>query len=78
MPVKKWACQGERVKAGRQAKRAGFLLPCALYRLSADRVAQIQGGSSHLKRFGLKVGLPTCNDLIKKKIPGRCAQLLGF
>jgi hypothetical protein len=41
-------------------------------------VLQIKGGSSHLKRSGLKVGLPTSNDLIKTKIPHGYTELLGF
>jgi hypothetical protein len=55
-----------------------FLLPCPLWWLPGKHVAQIKGGSSHLKnkkktdkqtknRSKLKVGLPTSNDLMKKK-----------
>jgi hypothetical protein len=35
-----------------------------------ESVTQIKVGSSDLKRLGLKVGLPTSNDLIKEnKVP---------
>lgn len=42
-------------------------------------MAQITGGSSHLKRYRLKIGPPTFSDLIKKKenptqmYPGTCS-----
>ena len=56
------------------------LLPCPLYKLPAEGVAQIKG------RFGLKVyllpglevGLPTSNDLTEKNIPYRYAQSFLF
>jgi hypothetical protein len=47
----------------------------SLYKLPTERLVQIEGGSMYLRisdyRFTLK-------DLIKKKIPQRCMQLLGF
>jgi hypothetical protein len=39
----------EEKKKKRQAKRPSFLLPCLLFRLPGEGVAQIVGGSSHLK-----------------------------
>lgn len=51
MPVKGWTWQQER----KQAKRASFPLAWPLYRLPAEGVAQIKGGSFHLRRSGLKV-----------------------
>lgn len=37
--------------------------------MSFVEAAQIKGGSSHLKRSRIKVGLPTLNYLIKKNKP---------
>lgn len=37
--------------------RVSFLLPHFLSRLPAEGVAQITGGSFHLRRSGIKVGL---------------------
>jgi hypothetical protein len=54
-----------RVRASRQ--RVRLFLPCSLYRQPAEGVAQMKGVSSYLKISGLKVGLLTSNDLIKKK-----------
>ena len=48
-----------------------FLLPCPLYRLPAEGVAQIKGGLSHLKQSGLKVGPLVLKDLIKEKNPSQ-------
>lgn len=59
-------------------KEQGFLLPCPLYRLSAEVMAQIRDGSFYLKdleqrcifppeRVGLKVDFPISNSLIKQK-----------
>lgn len=40
-----------------------------------ESMSQIKGGLSHLERAGLEMGLPTSNDLIKKKkIPHRYTQ----
>lgn len=50
---------------GKQAASRSFPLPCPLYWLPASGV-QIKGGSSQLRGSGLKVSLPTLNDLIKK------------
>ena len=36
--------------------------------LSAEGMAQIKGGSSHLRRSGLEEGLHTSNEARKKKI----------
>jgi hypothetical protein len=48
------------VKQERAGKdRASFPPLCPLYRLPAEGVVQITEGSSHLKRLGLKVYLPT-------------------
>jgi hypothetical protein len=55
----------------RASRRASVLLPCPFHRLPAEAVAQIEGGSPHLKRSILKVGLPTSNDLIKKRNPSQ-------
>jgi hypothetical protein len=53
--------------------------------MPAEDVVQIKGSSSHLRRSGLKVGLPTSNDLIKqneikslKNVPGHFFLLLSF
>lgn len=57
--------------------------------LPAEGEAQTENGTSHLKGSELKVyfppqnmhinsGLPTLIDLIKKKIPERSVQILGF
>jgi hypothetical protein len=53
----------ERAKANRQRAKASFLQ--VLY---IDFQKKLCPGKkfSHLKRSGLKVGLPTSNDLIKK------------
>ena len=56
-----------RARASRQ-ERGSFLLPCLLYRLSAEGMAQIKGGSAHLRRSGLEEGLHTSNEARKKKI----------
>lgn len=63
MPVKDLSAKSK----NKQAKRASFHLPCLLSRLPAEGVGQITGGSSHLKRYRLKIGPSTSNDLIKKK-----------
>jgi hypothetical protein len=57
MPAKEWMCwQSE----GKQEKNGQTLLsPMPFYRLPAEGMAQIKGGSSYLKRSGLKVDLPT-------------------
>jgi hypothetical protein len=50
----------------RQAKsKASFFHVLYLCGLPEEDVARIKGGSSHLKRCGLKVGFPSSNDLIK-------------
>ena len=48
-----------------QAKRASSLLPCPLYRQSAEGGAQITGKFSHLKRSGLKMCLRTSKIQIR-------------
>lgn len=59
---------GSNASEGRdRPARASFLLSSPLYRLPAGGVAQTKGGSSHLKRFRLKVLLLTSNYLRKKK-----------
>jgi hypothetical protein len=59
----------ERAK-GKQAESNSFLLPHSLHSLPAEGVVQTEGGSSHLKRSGLKVSLPSSNYLIKKNSSG--------
>jgi hypothetical protein len=54
---------GSREQTGKEQKHSSSMF---LYTLPAEGVAQIKGGSSHLKRSGLKVALPTSDDLIKK------------
>ncbi|EDL82258.1 rCG29069 [Rattus norvegicus] len=53
------------------SRQKSFLPPCPLYRLPAESVAQIKGGSYYFKISGLKIGFPTSNYLIKKKIPSQ-------
>lgn len=53
-PVKEWTCQQ---KARKQEQK--FLSCTSLQRLPSEDLAQIKGGSYHLKRFRLKVGLST-------------------
>lgn len=73
--VKEWICQRE---LGERIGKETNLLPYALYRLPTEGVNQNKGGSPqlkrsglkmlfHLKRSGIKVGLPTSDDLTKKK-----------
>jgi hypothetical protein len=54
-----------RERESKQAKRASFLLLGSLCRLPSD-VPPAKCGSSHRQRSGLKVGLPTSNDLKKR------------
>ena len=76
MPVKEWTCYQDREQADRESKCPSSM---SLYRMSAEAAAQARGDSSHLKRsglkgdlslrrFGLEMGLPTSNDLIKTKV----------
>ena len=58
----------------KHVKSKSFIVPCPLYRLPREGVAHIKDGSSCLKSSGLKVSLPTANDLIRK-IFNRCTQL---
>jgi hypothetical protein len=89
MPVTGWTCQESKGKK----KQALSKLPPSLpfIQAASRRCGQVKGGSSHLKRAGLEVdfstpksrskaGLPTSNDLIKKKYihTSRAYQLLGF
>lgn len=62
----------------KQIKRASLLLPWPPYSLPVEGVAQVKGESPHLKRSGIKVGLPTLNNVVKKKIPHKYTQSLGF
>jgi hypothetical protein len=55
--------QQEQGQSGKEQKLPSSM---SLYRQPPESVAQIKGGSSHLKNSGLKVGLPTSNNLIKK------------
>lgn len=55
---------GEPGQAGK-GKEASFF-QVFLYRLPAEDMAQIKGGSFHLKRSGLKEGLSTSNETRKK------------
>jgi hypothetical protein len=50
------------------AKRASFLPSCPVYRLPAGNVTQIKGGSSQLKRFGLKVYFIASKDQDKTQV----------
>jgi hypothetical protein len=43
----------------KQAKRERFLFPYPLHGLPPEGMTQIKGAFSHIKRPGLKVGLPT-------------------
>ena len=67
---------GSREQTGKEQKHSSSMF---LYTLPAEGVAQIKGGSSHLKRSRLKVCLPASNDSTKGgKIPPRCAWSLQF
>lgn len=46
MPVKAWTASR---RGKKQAERASVLLPGSLYRLTADGVTLVKGGSAHLK-----------------------------
>lgn len=46
----------------KQANSENFLLPCNLYRLPQEGMAQIKGGFSYPKMSGLKVYFPTLKD----------------
>ena len=63
MPGKEWASLFSERK---QAKKAAPSSSMAFYRLPAEGVAQIKGGSSHLKRSGLEVGLPRAGGMAKQ------------
>lgn len=65
------ACEG----VDNQAKRTSSLLLCPLYRLPAEDVTQVKGIAFHLKRYRLKVGLPTFSF---KKSPTSVPSHLGF
>jgi hypothetical protein len=64
----------------REGKEGKLPSSMPLYKLPPEGVAQIKGGSSHLKRSLLKVGLSTSNDLIKreKKSLTGIPSCLGF
>lgn len=51
IPVKAWTASRKEKK---QAERASVLLPGPLYTLTADGVALVKGGSSHLKHLAEK------------------------
>lgn len=53
------------VRAIRQRAKS-VLIPCPIYRLLPDGMAQIKGLSSHQKRSQLKAELSILNNLIKK------------
>lgn len=81
--VEEWNCQRE---CGERIGKETNLIPCALYRLPTEGVNQNKGGSPqlkrsglkmlfHLKRSGIKVGLPTSNDLTKKNRPSHVCPI---
>ena len=51
MPVKELAYSKTK---GNQAKSKSCLFPCPLYRLPPERVAQIKGIASYLKKIRIK------------------------
>ena len=53
------------VTASKQRVNASFLH--ALTEAASRKCGQVKGGCAHLKRSGLKVGLPALKDLIRKK-----------
>lgn len=65
------------VRAIRQRAKS-VLIPCPIYRLLPDGMAQIKGLSSHEKRSRLKAELSILNNLIKKKKLHRCTLQLDF
>lgn len=69
MPTKKQPCQ-------RDGEDTVFSSHTLFYRWPPEGVAQMKGGSSHLKISRLKIGFTTSNNL--RKIPRRYTQLLGF
>lgn len=57
-------------RSRKQEQKLPSFIP--LHRLPSEGLTQIKGGSPHLKRFRLKVGVSTSNDLTQ--IPHRCTQ----
>lgn len=52
------------VTASKQRANASFLH--ALTEAASRRCGQVKGGCAHLKKSGLKVGLPALKDLLRK------------
>lgn len=79
--LKKYALMAEKKSTyqckNEQPKSKSILPLWPKYRLPPEDVAQSNGSSAHLKNSGLKVSLPTSNDLLRK-ILHRCTQTLMF
>jgi hypothetical protein len=52
----------EGMKLSERSRAENPLLPCHLYMLSPEGMAQIKGGTSYFRLPGLKVSIITLND----------------